>query len=35
MFTQITYLEPHLGNIIKGYAMKQVYNDLKEAGHIK
>lgn len=25
----------HPGNIIKGYAMKQVYNDLKEAGSIK
>ena len=27
--------KPHPGNIIKGYAMKQVYNDLKEAGFIK
>ena len=27
--------KPHPGNIIKGYAMKQVYNDLKEAGLIK
>ena len=24
--------KPHPGNIVKGYAMKQVYNDLKEAG---
>lgn len=27
--------KPHPGNIIKGYAMKQVYNDLKEEGYIK
>lgn len=27
--------KPHPGNIIKGYAMKQVYDDLKEAGLIK
>ena len=27
--------KPHPGNIIKGYAMKQVYNDLQEAGFIK
>lgn len=27
--------KPHLGNIVKGYAMKQVYDDLKEAGFIK
>lgn len=27
--------KPHPGNIVKGYAMKQVYNDLKEAGFIK
>lgn len=27
--------KPHPGNIVKGYAMKQVYNDLKEAGLIK
>ena len=26
---------PHPGNIVKGYAMLQVYNDLKEAGFIK
>ena len=25
----------HPGNIVKDYAMKQVYNDLKEAGFIK
>ena len=24
--------KPHPGNIVKGYAMKQVYEDLKEAG---
>jgi hypothetical protein len=27
--------KPHPGNIVKDYAMKQVYNDLKEAGFIK
>ena len=27
--------KPHLGNIVKNYAMKQVYEDLKEAGFIK
>lgn len=27
--------KPHPGNIIKEYAMKQVYDDLKEAGLIK
>lgn len=27
--------KPHLGNIIKSYAMKQVLNDLTEAGFIK
>ncbi len=27
--------KPHPGNILKGYAMKQVYQDLKEAGFIK
>ena len=27
--------KPHPGNIVKGYTMKQVYNDLKEAGLIK
>jgi len=27
--------KPHPGNIVKGYAMKQVYEDLKEAGLIK
>lgn len=27
--------KPHPGNIIKEYAMKQVLNDLKEAGYIK
>ena len=27
--------KPHSGNIVKGYAMKQVYEDLKEAGFIK
>ena len=26
--------KPHPGNIVKGYAMKQVYDDLKEAGLI-
>ena len=27
--------KPQPGNIVKGYAMKQVYDDLKEAGFIK
>ena len=27
--------KPNPGNIVKGYAMKQVYDDLKEAGLIK
>ena len=27
--------KPHPGNIVKGYAMKQVYDNLKEAGLIK
>ncbi len=27
--------KPHPGNIVKGYAMKQVYDYLKEAGFIK
>ncbi|MBP3844752.1 MAG: type II toxin-antitoxin system HicA family toxin [Prevotella sp.] len=27
--------KPHPGNILKGYAMQQVYKDLKEAGLIK
>ena len=27
--------KPHPGNIVKGYAMRQVYDDLKEAGLIK
>lgn len=27
--------KPHPGSIVKGYAMKQVYEDLKEAGFIK
>jgi len=27
--------KPHPGNMVKGYAMKQVYDDLKEAGFIK
>ena len=27
--------KPHPGNTVKGYAMKQVYDDLKEAGFIK
>ena len=27
--------KPHPGNIVKGYAMMQVYNELKEAGFIK
>lgn len=27
--------KPHPGNIVKGYAMKQVYDDLKEASFIK
>ena len=26
--------KPHPGNIVKSYAMKQVYDDLKEAGLI-
>ena len=27
--------KPHPGNIVKGYAMKQVYEELKEAGYFK
>lgn len=27
--------KPHPGNIVKGYAMRQVYNDLKDAGLIE
>ena len=27
--------KPHPGNIVKGYAMQQVYDELKEAGLIK
>ena len=27
--------KPHPGNIVKDYAMKQVFDDLKEAGFIK
>ena len=27
--------KPHPGNIVKGYALKQVYDELKEAGLIK
>lgn len=27
--------KPHPGNIVKGYAMQQVFNELKEAGLIK
>ncbi len=27
--------KPHPGNIVKGYALQQVYNDLKEGGLIK
>ena len=27
--------KPHPGNIVKEYAMKQVFEDLKEAGYIK
>ena len=27
--------KPHDGNVIKEYAMRQVYNDLKEAGFLK
>ena len=27
--------KPHPGNIVKDYAMKQVYDDLKEAGFIE
>lgn len=27
--------KPHPGNIVKEYAMKQVLEDLKEAGYIK
>lgn len=27
--------KPHPGNIVKSYAMKQVYEDLKEAGYIE
>ena len=31
----INFHKPHPGNIIKGYAMKQVLEDLTEAGFIK
>ena len=31
----IMLLKPHPGNIVKGYAMKQVFDDLIEAGYIK
>lgn len=27
--------KPHPGNIVKAYAMKQVYDDLIEAGFLK
>ncbi len=27
--------KPHPGNIIKGYAMKQIYDELKDKGKIK
>jgi len=27
--------KPHPGNIVKDYALKQIYEDLKEAGFIK
>ena len=27
--------KPHPGNIVKGYAMQQVYDELREAGLIK
>ena len=27
--------KPHPGNIVKDYAMKQVLEDLREAGYIK
>ena len=27
--------KPHPGNIVKDYAMRQVYDDLKEAGYIE
>lgn len=27
--------KPHPGNVIKSYAMKQIYDELKEKGHIK
>ncbi|MBQ5957884.1 MAG: type II toxin-antitoxin system HicA family toxin [Bacteroidales bacterium] len=27
--------KPHPGNIVKNYALKQVYEDLKDAGFIK
>ena len=27
--------KPHPGNIVKGYALRQVYDDLKEAGFIE
>lgn len=27
--------KPHDGNVIKEYAMRQVYNDLKETGFLK
>ena len=27
--------KPHPGNIVKGYAMRQIYEELKEAGFIK
>ncbi len=26
--------KPHPGNIIKGYAMRQIYDELKKKGHI-
>jgi len=31
----ITLHKPHPGNILKGYALKQVIDHLKEKGHIK
>lgn len=31
----IMFHKPHPGNIIKNYALKQVYEDLKEAGCLK
>lgn len=32
---EIMLYKPHPGNIIKGYAMRQVLDELKEAGFLK